>query len=111
STWRPRLALLYVELDRLADARGEFETLVADNLDELPRDGRWTICLACLAEIAVALGDAARAETLYKELPRYAGRVLVLGGGLVCCGSSGRHLGLLRRHHGAAPGRNGSLKL
>jgi DNA-binding CsgD family transcriptional regulator len=95
STWRPGLALLYVELDRFADARAEFETLVADNLDELPRDGRWTICLAYLTEVAVALGEAAGAEMLHKELLPYAGRVLVLGGGLVCCGSSGRHLGLL----------------
>ena len=95
ATWRPGLALLYVELDRLDDARTEFETLTADDLGGVPRDGRWTTCLAYLTEITAALGDGGRAEMLYQELRPYAGIVLVLGGGLVCCGSSDRHLGLL----------------
>jgi len=95
ATWRPGLALLWVELDRLDDARAEFEHLAAQDFTDLPRDGRWTTCVVYLAEICSALGDAARAELLYRLLLPYAGRILLLGGGVVFAGASVRHLGLL----------------
>jgi DNA-binding CsgD family transcriptional regulator len=95
SVWRPGLAVLYVELDRLDEARAEFERLASRGFDDLPRDGRWATCLAYLAEVCVALNDARRAATLYRLLLPYADRALVLGGGFVCSGASGRHLGML----------------
>jgi len=51
--------------------------------------------MAYLSEVCAALGDAARASTLYRMLQPYTGRNLILGGGLVCCGSAERYLGLL----------------
>ena len=95
SVWGPGLAVLYVELDRLDEARGEFERLAARDFNDLPRDGRWATCLAYLAEVCAALNDARRAAILYRLLLPYADRALVLGGGFVCSGASGRHLGML----------------
>jgi DNA-binding CsgD family transcriptional regulator len=95
SVWGPGLAVLYVELDQPDKARAEFERLATRDFNDLPRDGRWATCLAYLAEVCAALNDARRAAMLYRLLLPYDGRALVLGGGFVCSGSSGRHLGML----------------
>jgi predicted ATPase/DNA-binding CsgD family transcriptional regulator len=95
ATWRPGLALLWVELDRLDEARAEFEYLAARDFTDLSRDGRWTTCIVYLAEVCAALGDAARAAILYRLLAPYGGQNIVLGGGIACCGSAGRFLGML----------------
>jgi DNA-binding NarL/FixJ family response regulator len=95
ATWVPGLALLYVEIGQLDDARLEFERLATDDFAAVARDGRWYFCMAYLSEVCAALGDAARASVLYRMLQPYADRNLVLGGGLVCCGSADRYLGLL----------------
>ena len=92
--WGPGLALLYVELDQLAEARAEFERQAASGFEDLPQDGRWSTCVIYLAEVCAALGDARRAAVLYRLLLPFADRLLVLGGA-VCSGASGRHLGLL----------------
>jgi class 3 adenylate cyclase/DNA-binding CsgD family transcriptional regulator len=95
ATWRPGLALLWVELDRLEEARGEFEHLAAHDFADLPRDGRWTTCVAYLSEVCAALNDRVRAELLYRLLLPYARRILLLGGGVACSGAADRFLGLL----------------
>jgi class 3 adenylate cyclase/DNA-binding CsgD family transcriptional regulator len=95
SVWQPGLALLYVELGRMDEARAEFEQLAVDEFGAVPRDGRWTTCIIFLAEVCAALGDAARAATLYRLLLPYAGRNIVIGGGVGCCGAATRYLGLL----------------
>jgi DNA-binding CsgD family transcriptional regulator len=92
--WGPGLALLYVELDQLAEARTEFERQAASGFEDLPQDGRRLTCLVYLAEVCAALGDARRAAVLYRLLLPFADRLLVLGGA-VCSGASGRHLGML----------------
>jgi DNA-binding CsgD family transcriptional regulator len=92
--WGPGLALLYVELDQLAEARAEFERQAASGFEDLPKDGRWITCIVYLSEVCAALGDGRRAAVLYRLLLPYADRLLVLGGA-VCSGASGRHLGLL----------------
>jgi len=95
ATWRPGLAILYLELDRLDDARAEFESLAAQDFADIPHDGRWTTCITYLAEVCAALGDVTRAAVLYPMLLPYAARVVLQGGGVACCGSGGRYLGLL----------------
>jgi adenylate/guanylate cyclase family protein len=77
------------------EARAEFEHLAAQDFVDLAHDGSWTTCVAYLTEVCAALGDAARAELLHRLLLPYAGRILLLGGGVACAGASGRHLGLL----------------
>jgi class 3 adenylate cyclase/DNA-binding CsgD family transcriptional regulator/tetratricopeptide (TPR) repeat protein len=95
SVWRPGLALVYLELGLRDEARAEYEKLAADDFAAVPRDGRWHYCLVYLSEVCAAMGDAARAPTLYRLLQPYAGRNIVLGGGIACCGSADRYLGLL----------------
>jgi DNA-binding CsgD family transcriptional regulator len=95
SVWRPGLALIYVELDKRDDARAEFEELAADDFAAIPRDGRWLYCMVYLSEVCAALGDAARAATLYRLLSPYSGHNIVFGAGIACGGSADRYLGLL----------------
>jgi DNA-binding CsgD family transcriptional regulator len=93
--WVPGLALIHAELGQLGEARVQFERLAAGRFEAIPRDGRWYFCMVYLTEVCATLGDTVRAAELYELLHPYAGRVLVLGGGLVCCGSADRYLGLL----------------
>jgi DNA-binding CsgD family transcriptional regulator len=95
SIWRPGLALVYLEIGQRDEARAEFEKLAVDDFSAIPRDGRWLYCIVYLCEICAALADAARAATLYRLLSPYAGRNIVLGSGIACCGSADRYLGLL----------------
>jgi DNA-binding CsgD family transcriptional regulator len=95
SVWRPGLALIYLELGQQDEARAEFETLAAEDFTAVLRDGRWLYCMVYLSEVCVALGDAERAAMLYRLLLPYAGRNIVLGAGIACCGSAGRYLGSL----------------
>jgi DNA-binding CsgD family transcriptional regulator len=95
SVWRPGLALVYLELGQRDEARAEYEKLAADDFAAMPRDGRWLYCMVYLSEVCAALGDAARAAVLYRLVLPYAGRNIVLGAGIACCGSADRYLGLL----------------
>jgi DNA-binding CsgD family transcriptional regulator len=89
------LALVYLEIGQRDEARAEFEKLAAGDFSAIPRDGRWLYCIVYLSEVCAALADAARAATLYRLLSPYAGRNIVLGSGIACCGSADRYLGLL----------------
>jgi DNA-binding CsgD family transcriptional regulator len=95
SVWRPGLALIYLEVGQRDEARAEFEKLVAGDITTIPRDGRWLYCMVYLSEVCAGLGDAERASVLYRLLSPYAGRYIVLGSGITCCGSADRFLGLL----------------
>jgi DNA-binding CsgD family transcriptional regulator/tetratricopeptide (TPR) repeat protein len=95
SVWRPGLALIYLELGQRDEARAEYEKLASDDFTAIPRDGRWRYCLVYLSELCAALGDASRAVVLYRLLLPYAGRNIVLGLTIACCGSADRYLGLL----------------
>jgi DNA-binding SARP family transcriptional activator len=90
--WRAGLALLLVELDRVDEARAEFEVLAAE---EMPRDANWLIGVTLLAEVCGALRDGARAEGLYALLEPYAGRNVLVGRAATCNGSASRLLGIL----------------
>lgn len=95
SVWRPGLALIYLELGQREEAHAAFEKLAAEDFATIRRDGRWLYCIVYLSEVCAALGDAARAEGLYRLLSPYAGRNIVLGAGIACGGSADRYLGLL----------------
>lgn len=95
ASWRPGLALLHVELGNLDAARALFVAMTPGDFAVLPRDGRWTTCLAFLTETCAALGDAATAETLYRLLLPRAGRNIVFGNGSGCAGAADRFLGML----------------
>jgi DNA-binding CsgD family transcriptional regulator len=95
TTWRPGLALMYVELGDLAAAAKVLAGLAAHDFAALPRDGRLATCLIYLAEVCGALGDATRAAVLYRLLLPWRGYNIVMGGGTGCWGASGRFLGIL----------------
>jgi DNA-binding NarL/FixJ family response regulator len=95
TTWLPGLALIHLELGQPDDARQTFEQLAADDFATIVHDGRWYFCMVYLSEVCAGLSDAVRAATLYRMLQPYTDRNLVLGGGLACCGSADRYLGLL----------------
>jgi len=102
SAWRPGLMLIYLEIGQREEARKEYEQLVCD-FPAMPRDGRWHYSLVYLTEVCVALADAARAPMLYQLLLPYAGRTIVLGTAIACCGSGDRYLGLLASTMGRWP--------
>ncbi|MBI4517691.1 MAG: protein kinase [Deltaproteobacteria bacterium] len=93
--WRCALAYLYAELGREAEARAEFERLAANDFAALRPDLLWVISVSLLAEVCALLGDADRAETLYRLLLPYAGRNVIIGGCLVCVGCASHSLSLL----------------
>jgi DNA-binding CsgD family transcriptional regulator len=94
SVWRPGLMLIRLEIGQQEEARAEYDRLV-DDFPAMPRDGRWLYCVVYLSEVCAAFGDAARASMLYQAMLPYAGRNIVFGAGLACCGSADRYLGLL----------------
>jgi len=94
SVWRPGLMLVYLEIGQQEKARKEYEQLVRD-FPAMPRDGRWHYSLVYLTEVCVALADAGRAPMMYQLMLPYAGRTIVLGTAIACCGSADRYLGLL----------------
>jgi class 3 adenylate cyclase/tetratricopeptide (TPR) repeat protein len=103
---RVALALVLVETGRAEEARRELEGLAARGLADLPRDTTWAFAVACLARVAAALGDAARAEELGALLEPYADRAVVVGPATACLGSAAYYLGILA---GAAGRRDDAL--
>jgi class 3 adenylate cyclase/tetratricopeptide (TPR) repeat protein len=71
---RTRLALLYCELERPAEARVVFDELTGDALTRLPRDWSWLAEASACAAVCAYLGDTRRALVLYHLLAPYAGR-------------------------------------
>jgi tetratricopeptide (TPR) repeat protein len=92
--WRCGLASIYAQLDWQAQARQELEALARHDFCDLPRDGSWLSNLAVLCHVVLLVGDARRAQLLYKLLLPYADRCVVTFA-LLCQGSASRHLGLL----------------
>jgi len=94
--WRATLAVLLCEAGRTREARAHFERLAADDFAGLPRNHLFLYHVAVLAIVAHALGDPARASTLYELLAPYADHnVLVARLPLGTLGSSRQFLGLL----------------
>jgi DNA-binding CsgD family transcriptional regulator len=95
AAWRPGLALIYSELGLKAEAWTEFAHLAQHDFADFPQDGLWTTCITYLAEVYAFLQDAVHAATLYRLLLPYAGRNVVVGGAVLCYGSTSHYLGML----------------
>jgi hypothetical protein len=93
--WRAALALIYVESDREAEARPEFEILARDDFRLIPRDANLLVSATLLAQVCVRLGDRSRADILSALLEPYAGRVVVVGNAAGCFGAIAHYLGAL----------------
>src|SRR4051812_34090337 len=98
--WRSALALMLVELGRPDEARSEFEQAAEGGFAAFPRDANWLIAITLMAEVCGALGDATRAEELYRLLEPYAGNNVVVGRNATNYGNASRLLGLLAATRG-----------
>lgn len=90
-----RRGFLLAELGNLAEAREVFERVARQDFGEMPRDAVWLEGIVLHAEVCDALGDAERADILYRLISPYRERCVVADRGLVCLGSVERWLGLL----------------
>lgn len=81
---------------RVDEARRDFEVLI-DEVALLPRDPFWMGTLTILAELAVWLEDAVRANVLYQVLRPHAAQCVLFGARSTCRGSVALYLGLLAR--------------
>jgi len=68
------LAFCLAESGQTSDARAAFDSLAADDFSTIKRDFTWLASIACLSEVCVTLGDAARATVLYNLLSPYSSR-------------------------------------
>jgi DNA-binding SARP family transcriptional activator len=93
--WRAGLSMLLAETGQAPEARAELDRLAADGFADIPRDGDWLMTITLLADAAVALRDAERAQRLYELLLPQRGATVVVGLGAVCLGSTARYLGRL----------------
>ncbi len=102
--WRPGLAMLYAELNRLDEARQEFERLAADEFGVIARDSLWPATGCFMAEVCIALEDRERATILYRDLERFREQNLMVAM-TACLGPADRVLGglaaVLGRHEDA----------
>jgi class 3 adenylate cyclase/tetratricopeptide (TPR) repeat protein len=94
SGWRARLAAMYVELERLDDAREQLELLGRLDLEAEARAPVWLVTAAYLAETARACTAVELARSLYPLVSPWTGRAVTVIG-IACNGSIDRHLGLL----------------
>jgi tetratricopeptide (TPR) repeat protein len=95
AAWRPGLALIYADLDRLDEAQTEFDRLADGDFAAIPRDSLWQTCLCYMAEVCDRLEDPARAAVLHELLRPYAEQTVVVGNATVCLGATSRFLGQL----------------
>jgi DNA-binding CsgD family transcriptional regulator len=92
--WEPGLMLLCAEIGLLAEARGIFERLVAQNCCAIGRDDMFVACLVFCAQTCCTLGDAGHAESIYRLLKPY-GRQTANHPTAVCFGSTDLYLAML----------------
>ena len=85
-----------VGLDRLDEARSEFEQMTVPDLRTQERWHTWPVTLVHLAEAAVVLGAQRQSEIIYELLAPYPDQNAVAASGTAACyGSISRYLGLL----------------
>src|SRR5262249_25981868 len=96
SCWKCALAWVCAEDGRLEDTRRLFEAFAADDFAGVPRDAVWLGGMLHLSFACAALGDAARAPSLYALLEPYRDRLIVLSEyGVAFLGVVERPLGIL----------------
>jgi hypothetical protein len=90
---RTLLAVIYLDLERMAAAREQFELLAGENFSNLRRERRVGV-LPYLAELCAAFGDRPRAAVLYELLSPYA-HTIVPYGVVISFGAGAHYLALL----------------
>jgi class 3 adenylate cyclase len=93
--WLAALAYLYALLEREAEAREYFEKLAVEDFANVPDDVNFLIIMTLAAYTARFLGDARRAEILYRILIPYKDLTITVNDGALCAGSASLSLGEL----------------
>jgi tetratricopeptide (TPR) repeat protein len=92
---RAALSAVLAAMGKVDEARAEFEIAAQKEFTDIPADATWLLALSYLSQTAAAVGDAARASTLYDLLAPYTNRTIVTGPAITCAGAAARYLGLL----------------
>jgi DNA-binding NarL/FixJ family response regulator len=96
TTYQARLAFLYAELGRTAEAWRELDRVEGRGFADLRRDSNWLYTVMYLAEACVLLRDTRRAAMLHELLLPFAARNIVQSRPrTLCFGATARYLGLL----------------
>jgi tetratricopeptide (TPR) repeat protein len=93
-------ALVLAGLDRREEALEQVALVAERGLTSIPRDALWELVIVNLGRTVGHFDDPTYADELYRLLLPFAGRVCVLGGGVVCLGPASRILGMLARAAG-----------
>jgi tetratricopeptide (TPR) repeat protein len=92
--FRAALACLLLDLDRVDEARVQFDILAQDDFQAIYPDNEWLFGMALASDACARLHDSASAAILYGRLLPYAGRHAV-GHAEGSLGAVDRYLGLL----------------
>jgi hypothetical protein len=84
------------------EANRALEEVMADDLDDFPRDQNWIATLGVLAPAALAAQSEHRIRQLLSLLAPYSGRMIVVGQGAALHGAVDHHMGLLHAALGEA---------
>lgn len=95
SHWNPGLALIYSDIGDLDKARVLYQSLLKNQLHDLPVDSMWLACIAYLCEVCYRLNDKEGAKILYEALLPHKGFNILVGSNIVTLGLTDRYLGLL----------------
>jgi class 3 adenylate cyclase len=76
---RCALQLILLEQGRPDEARVEFDRLAENEFRLVPRDWNWIPAMFVLADVCADLGDAEKAEILYRQLSTYESHNAMLG--------------------------------
>jgi tetratricopeptide (TPR) repeat protein len=92
--WRAAATFATAMQGRTEEARRAFETLCAEGLAEIPRDGEWLATVTFLVRTGARIGDARRSAVLADLLEPYADRAVIAGRAAVCLGPVARYAGI-----------------
>jgi DNA-binding CsgD family transcriptional regulator len=92
--WRPALAASFAEFGMTDEVERELAAVRREGLGALRRS-LWVGSLIYLAEACSSIRDTETAALVYPELEPFAGTNIMIGSGVVVCGSADRYLGML----------------
>jgi tetratricopeptide (TPR) repeat protein len=93
--FRAVLASGLAEVGNTDAARVHLEELAADDFAAVLPGDTYLVSLALLAEVAATVGDANRAEEIFRRMQRASGNLVVAAAGVACVGAADRFLAML----------------
>ena len=94
TTWLPGFALIAADLGYREAAQRRLDELARTGF-AMPLDAKRSASLSFISEVAVSLGDAEAAQTIYDLMLPYKDMTITAGVATVCFGAASRYLGML----------------